>query len=115
MAGREALGQGHQHTGIDPGALGEAAPPRFADTPAGQHHRLTRVIAPIAAFDHAAGEIDAADMRIRLYQVALAGKHQRVLVVEAGPLDPHEDIARGQRSPRWSQSHSKHHRRRPAA
>ena len=91
-----ALGQRLQPLGRHPRPLREATWVPLADAPAGEHHGLPRREGGrIAALDRA-GEVDAGGHRRPPDDRRAPGERKTVLVVEAGIVDPHRDLAVGQ-------------------
>ena len=73
-----------------------AAVLRLGEAAAGDQHLLARRESRVGRGHDLAGEVDAADQRIATQDAALAGRGERVLVVDVGVTDPHHDVARAQ-------------------
>ena len=93
---RESIRQRHQPVALQARLLGQAAPVRFADTPAVEHHAVAGLVVRVVAGLDRTGNIDARHHREFAHHRALAGDRQAVLVVQRRTLDAHRHVALGQ-------------------
>jgi hypothetical protein len=96
LPGREGRGQLDQPVALEAGLFCQAAPVRLAHAPAVVDEGIAGFHCRVAGFEHHAGAVDAGDHGPLAHHRALVGDGQAVLVVERGPVDAHQHVARWQ-------------------
>ena len=89
-------GQRHDVAGRQPGELAVAAVPGDAEVVAVGEDRLSDADAGSSDGDDLAGEVDPGDQRADPGDLAVGDRGERVLVVDARPVDADLDLARRQ-------------------
>ena len=93
LAGREAVGQRHDPVGGNAGVARPAAVVGDAEVVAGDEHLVAGGERVAVGGHDLAGEVDARHQRRDAGDLALGDGRQRVLVVDARPVDAHGHLA----------------------
>ena len=96
LLGREGFGQADEPAARHPGHRRVAAVARLAQAPAVEDDGVAGLEPVMRARPHRTGEVDAGNERERADDRRLAGKGERVLVVQGGMADLDGDVAFGQ-------------------